>query len=109
MKQVSHFLYDSLKSQVISIRAVNSSMWRRKRKIHCSDTLVMYAGGGRRRGGGGGSDTILKQLTWKFKSQWKQAIARHTTTSNRHGYDPQSYSQNFDDGFLYDHLYHSHA
>ncbi|KAI3829784.1 hypothetical protein L1987_03912 [Smallanthus sonchifolius] len=62
----------------------------------------MFAGGRRRGGGGGGG--LLKQLTWRFKSHWKQAPAWQTTTGNRHGYDPQSYSQNFDDGFLYDHL-----
>ncbi|KAM0050922.1 hypothetical protein Hdeb2414_s0007g00229351 [Helianthus debilis subsp. tardiflorus] len=86
---------------------VNSTMRRWNRRIHCGDTAVIFASGRRHGGGGGGG--VLKQLTWRFKSQWKQALGWQTTTGNRHGYDPHSYSQNFDDGFLYDHLSHSYT
>ncbi|KAL5996921.1 hypothetical protein ACLOJK_007846 [Asimina triloba] len=40
--------------------------------------------------------TILRQLLWKLKSQWRQAIGSHKDRL-RFSYDPHSYSQNFDD------------
>ncbi|KAD3338383.1 hypothetical protein E3N88_33904 [Mikania micrantha] len=87
----------------IEIQMVNSAMWSRKRKIHCNDTPVLVAGS-QRQGRGGG---LLRQLAWRFKSLWKQALACRTAIDTRHGYDPHSYSKNFDDGLLYDHLSHS--
>ncbi|KAA8550715.1 hypothetical protein F0562_002399 [Nyssa sinensis] len=45
---------------------------------------------------------VMRQLFWRFKSQWKQALRwqRHTA---KYRYDPHSYSQNFDDGCFHDH------
>ncbi|KAH7662750.1 hypothetical protein IHE45_14G008900 [Dioscorea alata] len=51
----------------------------------------------------------MKQVVFKVKSQWKQALRSSCSCSSsslkqsggvRFGYDPESYSQNFDDGFL---------
>ncbi|KAG1354012.1 hypothetical protein COCNU_07G001240 [Cocos nucifera] len=53
---------------------------------------------------GGGSlvkarrSTPMRQMFWKVKSQWRLAL--RSRSSVRFGYDPESYSQNFDDGSL---------
>ncbi|OMP03199.1 hypothetical protein COLO4_10585 [Corchorus olitorius] len=45
---------------------------------------------------------VLKQLMWKLKSQWKQAMKMQRNTSRQFSYDLHSYSLNFDDGFCHD-------
>nr|GEX33562.1 hypothetical protein [Tanacetum cinerariifolium] len=66
---------------------------KQKVHIHCSEASVTL---GRRQSGG-----FLKHMARRFQLRWKQALAWQVTAGKCHGYDPQSYSQNFDDGFLY--------
>lgn len=40
---------------------------------------------------------VLRQLVWKFKSQWKQALNQQRSSA-QYSYDLHSYSLNFDDG-----------
>ncbi|GMY06246.1 hypothetical protein FCV25MIE_01485 [Fagus crenata] len=42
---------------------------------------------------------VLRQLLWKFKSQWKQAFRRQRSSA-QYSYDLHSYSLNFDDGLF---------
>ncbi|KAK1267495.1 hypothetical protein QJS04_geneDACA000047 [Acorus gramineus] len=51
-----------------------------------------------------GVSVFLKQIAWKLKSQWRNAVGSQKDRL-RFGYDPQSYSQNFDDCSTCDHPY----
>ena len=42
----------------------------------------------------------VRQLVWKLRSQWRLAM-RPRQSRGRFGYDPESYSQNFDDGHFH--------
>ncbi|KAF6144459.1 hypothetical protein GIB67_024686 [Kingdonia uniflora] len=42
---------------------------------------------------------FLRKLCWRFMSQWKQSEGWKRKNA-RFSYDPYSYSQNFDDGFV---------
>jgi hypothetical protein len=43
----------------------------------------------------------VRQLFWRMRSSWKNAVMRRPRGGGpRFGYDLQSYSLNFDDGYL---------
>lgn len=42
--------------------------------------------------------TPMRHLMSKFRSQWRQLVVKSRQSKGRFGYDPESYSQNFDDG-----------
>ncbi|XP_002526557.2 uncharacterized protein LOC8266481 [Ricinus communis] len=44
---------------------------------------------------------VLRQLLWKFRTQWKQALGWRRN-SVKYSYDIHSYSLNFDDGLYHD-------
>ncbi|KAJ9169663.1 hypothetical protein P3X46_017825 [Hevea brasiliensis] len=46
---------------------------------------------------------VLRQLVWKFRTKWKQALGWQRS-SVRYSYDLHSYSLNFDDGLHHGHL-----
>ncbi|KAG1361481.1 hypothetical protein COCNU_09G009440 [Cocos nucifera] len=48
--------------------------------------------------------TSVRQMVWKLRSRWRHAMRSSRRDAMRFGYDPESYSQNFDDGFLRDYL-----
>lgn len=48
--------------------------------------------------------TTVRQLVWKLRSRWRHAMRSSRRNGMRFGYDPKSYSQNFDDGVLRDYL-----
>lgn len=44
----------------------------------------------------------VRHLVWKVRSQWRRLAMKSCRQSRmRFGYDPESYSQNFDDGCFY--------
>ncbi|KAK1260516.1 hypothetical protein QJS04_geneDACA002309 [Acorus gramineus] len=51
-----------------------------------------------------GKTMFLKQIMWKLRSQWRLAMGSQKDRL-RFGYDPQSYSLNFDDCSTCDHSY----
>ena len=46
----------------------------------------------------------FRQLVWKLKSCFKRDLGWKKRSSSRFSYDIQSYSLNFEDGFIKDHL-----
>lgn len=47
---------------------------------------------------------VLRQLVWKFRIKWKQALGWRRSSGVRYTYDIHSYSLNFDDGLHHGHL-----
>ncbi|URE10686.1 hypothetical protein MUK42_04796 [Musa troglodytarum] len=46
----------------------------------------------------------MKQVFWKLRSEFRGMTTPLWHRPTSFAYDPRSYSQNFDDGFLHDHL-----
>jgi hypothetical protein len=50
------------------------------------------------RSGGRRSAAAVKRLLLRLRRSWRRRAVRPRRTAVRFGYDPHSYSQNFDDG-----------
>lgn len=74
------------------------------RRIACSSSSVTYVSVGRRKSAeccGGSYLYLWRQIFWRLKSEWRGALRGHRRNS-QFGYDPRSYTQNFDDGWFGD-------
>lgn len=85
-------------------RMLSLGLCNGKKRIHAMGRAASGAGGGEAPGplvGAHRRRVSVRQLVWRFRSQWRHAAggARGGRRA-RFGYDPESYSQNFDDGVV---------